>query len=111
MTENTLRLLFPQWQGGVNPPYVLGAKLLNWLAPGLKENEMFEEVTVDPNSSLEEQDGITAKSVLLEQAREASSLIHKHRPKKIVTFGGDCGVELAPIAYLNELYKGDTALL
>ena len=31
--NKTLRLLFPQWQGGNNPPYYLGAKLLDWLAP------------------------------------------------------------------------------
>lgn len=24
----TLRLIFPQWQGGDNPPYYLGSKLL-----------------------------------------------------------------------------------
>ena len=30
--NKTLRLLFPQWQGGNNPPYYLGAKLLDWLA-------------------------------------------------------------------------------
>ena len=29
----TLRLIFPQWQGGNNPPYYFGAKLLAWLAP------------------------------------------------------------------------------
>ncbi|NIE73082.1 arginase family protein [Pantoea sp. Ap-967] len=31
--EKTLRLLFPQWQGGNNPPYYFGAQLLAWLAP------------------------------------------------------------------------------
>lgn len=31
--EKTLRLLIPQWQGGNNPAYFLGAKLLAWLAP------------------------------------------------------------------------------
>ena len=31
--DKTLRLIFPQWQGGNNPPYYLGAQLLSWLAP------------------------------------------------------------------------------
>ena len=32
-TYHTLRLLFPQWQGGNNPPYFFGSQLLAWLAP------------------------------------------------------------------------------
>ena len=31
--DKTLRLLMPQWQGGNNPPYHFGARLLSWLAP------------------------------------------------------------------------------
>jgi arginase len=107
--SKNLRLLMPQWQGGNNPPYVLGAHLLNWLAP--KTNGPFEEVPVDLDSSLEVEQGIVAKSILLNQARSAKSLIQKHSPDNIIVLGGDCGVELAPFAYLNEKYDGDTALL
>ncbi|RAS77040.1 arginase family protein [Priestia endophytica] len=107
--SKTLRLLMPQWQGGNNPPYVLGAHLLNWLTP--KTNGPFEEVPIDLDSSLEIEQGIVAKSVLLNQARSAKSLIQKHSPDSIIVLGGDCGVELAPFAYLNEKYDGDTALL
>ncbi|MED3727874.1 arginase family protein [Priestia endophytica] len=107
--RKTLRLLMPQWQGGNNPPYVLGAHLLNWLAP--KTNGPFEEVPIDLDSSLEIEQGIIAKSALLTQARSAKSLIQKHSPDSIIVLGGDCGVELAPFAYLNEKYDGDTALL
>ncbi|MFB0637209.1 arginase family protein, partial [Bacillus rugosus] len=68
----TLRLLMPQWQGGNNPPYVLGAQLLNWLAP--KTNGPFEEVPVDVNTtSFEKEEGILAKTVLLNQARTAKN--------------------------------------
>ncbi|MFF2885156.1 arginase family protein [Bacillus toyonensis] len=107
--SKTLRLLMPQWQGGNNPPYVLGAHLLNWLAP--KTNGPFEEVPVDLDSSLEVEQGIVAKSALLKQARSAKSLIQKHSPDNVIVLGGDCGVELAPFAYLNEKYDGDTTLL
>ncbi|MBE0337891.1 arginase family protein [Paenibacillus sp. 23TSA30-6] len=108
-TSRTLRLLFPQWQGGNNPPYVLGAHLLNWLAP--KSNGPFEEVPVDLNPNVEKEQGIIAKSTVLQQARSAKSLIHKHNPERIVVLGGDCSVELAPFSYLNEKYDGDVALL
>ncbi|APQ59534.1 MULTISPECIES: arginase family protein [Paenibacillus] len=108
-TSRTLRLLFPQWQGGNNPPYVLGAHLLNWLAP--KSNGPFEEVPVDLNPNVEKEQGIISKSTVLQQARSAKSLIHKHNPERIVVLGGDCSVELAPFSYLNEKYDGDVALL
>ncbi|AKG33884.1 arginase family protein [Paenibacillus durus] len=108
--EKTLRLLFPQWQGGGNnPPYILGAHLLNWLAP--KSDGPFEEVPVDLTLDMEKVDGIVAKSTVLKQARAAKELIHKHNPERIVVLGGDCSVELAPFAYLNEKYNGDTSIL
>ncbi|MFH5183591.1 arginase family protein [Paenibacillus sp. TAB 01] len=51
------------------------------------------------------------KGTVLKQARYAKERIHKHNPEHIVVLGGDCSVELAPFAYLNEKYDGDTALL
>lgn len=41
MTE-TLRLIMPQWQGGNNPAYSLGAKLLAWLAPAANGTPQIE---------------------------------------------------------------------
>lgn len=108
-TSRTLRLLFPQWQGGNNPPYVLGAHLLNWLAPN--SNGPFEEVPVDLNPNIEKEQDIIARSTLLQQARSAKRLIRKHKPERIVVLGGDCSVELAPFSYLNEKYDGDVVLL
>ena len=37
MSDKTIRLLFPEWQGGDNPNYYFGAHLLEFLAP--KSNE------------------------------------------------------------------------
>lgn len=108
--KRTLRLLFPQWQGGGNnPPYILGAHLLNWLAP--KSDGPFEEVPVSLELDQQQVRGITAGASVLQQARSAKQLIQKHSPDRIVVLGGDCSVELAPFAYLNEKYNGDTALL
>ncbi len=109
--DKTLRLLFPQWQGGNNPPYHLGAQLLAWLAP--EATGLVEEVPVAPptGNPLPIEDGIVARSVLLEQLRQARALIDKHQPDRLVVFGGDCLVDLAPFAYLNERYDGDLAVL
>lgn len=106
----TLRLLIPQWQGGNNPAYFLGAHLLNWLAPNT--NDIQEEVPVALiEEGLEVEKGIFARRTLLKQLHDTSDILKKHNPDRVVVFGGDCGVELAPIAYLNNKYDGDVAIL
>lgn len=61
----TLRLLFPQWQGGNHPAYTLGAELLAWLAPNPKDDIQIE-VPVDPfdGSELPVEGGVAGRSVL-----------------------------------------------
>lgn len=109
--EKTLRLLFPQWQGGDNPPYYLGSQLLNWLAPA--STGAVEEVPVPPSAGapLPLEDGILGRSALLEQLHQARQLIDRHQPDRLVVLGGDCLVDLAPFAYLNEHYDGELAVL
>lgn len=110
-SEKTLRLVFPQWQGGNNPPYYLGAKLLEWLAP--EPTGPVEEVLVPPptDEPLPVEGGVVARDALLGQLRHARQLIDKHQPDRLVVLGGDCLVDLAPFAYLNERYDGDLAIL
>lgn len=107
----TLRLIFPQWQGGNNPPYQLGAQLLNWLAPAA--SGPVEHVPVEPpdGAPLALERGLVARAALLAQLRAARQLIDKHQPDRLVVLGGDCLVDLAPFAYLNERYAGDLAVL
>lgn len=109
--NRTLRLVFPQWQGGNNPPYRLGSKLLAWLAP--EHVGPLEEVPVvlPTDEPLPVEDGVVARGALLEQLRQARGLIDKHQPDRLVVLGGDCLVDLAPFAYLNERYAGDLAVL
>ncbi|MFC4209900.1 arginase family protein [Pedobacter petrophilus] len=109
--NSTLRLLFPQWQGGNNESYVFGSEMLSWLAPDA--SGPIERVTVQQpdGNPLTVEDGIVARKVLLEQARDARRLIDKHQPERIVVLGGDCLVSLSPFAYLNEIYEGELAVL
>lgn len=110
-STTTLRLIFPQWQGGNNPPYYFGAQLLAWLAPD--PNGPVEEVFVaQPDEiPLPIEDGVVARSILIQQQRNARKLIDKHQPDRLVVLGGDCLVDLAPFAYLNERYEGELAVL
>ncbi|KVD46825.1 arginase [Burkholderia sp. ABCPW 11] len=109
--DKTLRLIFPQWQGGNNPPYHFGAKLLSWLAPDPTGPVEEVPVALPSDEPLQKEEGIVARGALLEQLRQARQLIDKHQPDRIVILGGDCLVDLAPFAYLNERYDGDLAVL
>jgi len=108
----TLRLHMPQWQGGNEPDYYFGSELLAWLAPiahGPVETVPVPEPT--PGETLDVENGIVGRAALLQQARAAREAIEKHRPDRIVTLGGDCLVDLAPIAYLNTRYGGSLGVL
>lgn len=110
--SDTLRLLMPQWQGGNNPPYSFGAKLLAWLAPSAGDTPQVE-VPVSPydDTELPTENGVFAQSVLLRQLRSARQIIDAHQPKRIIVFGGDCLVSQAPFAYLNEIFEGKLGVL
>jgi arginase len=109
--KKTLRLLMPQWQGGNNPIYYLGAQLLYWLAP--KGDADFAEVPVaaPDGSQLPLEGGVLGKSAILKQNEAALDIIRRSAPDRIVTFGGDCSVSLAPFSYLASRYVGDVAVL
>ena len=105
MSKKVLRMTFPEWQGGANPNYYFGSKLLTQLAPQEGDYESVE-VPVETNfdDGLTEEDGITAMSSLLRQQKDAIRILEEKKPDKIITFGGACSVEQAPIDYLHGLY-------
>ncbi|MFJ4145291.1 arginase family protein [Pseudomonas sp. NPDC089734] len=110
-SNKTLRLLFPQWQGGNNPPYFLGAQLLAWLAPEADGPVESVDVAEPDGQSLVVENGIVGRQALLNQQLNAQALIDRHSPDRIVVLGGDCLVDLVPFAYLNQRYHGDLAVL
>ena len=110
--QTTLRLIMPQWQGGNVHDYYFGSQLLAWLAP--LANGPVETVPVpepQPGETLAVENGIVARAALLQEARAARQAIEKHHPDRIVTMGGDCLIDLAPMVYLNTRYEGDLGVL
>lgn len=111
MRPKTLRLNMPQWQGGAEPAYRFGAELLRWLAPAHDGPEETVAVPAAAEQALEIEQGIKARTALLSQARAARAAIERHQPDRIVTLGGDCLIDLAPMAYLNRRYAGKLGVL
>ena len=113
----TLRLLYPQWQGGYDESefpgqiYPLGARLLAWLAP--ESDAPLVEVPVEPWTGAEpaKEGGVFYRQEILRYIRAARNIIDNYAPERIITFGGDCLISQAPFAYLNERYKGELGII
>lgn len=111
MIKKTLRLSFPQWQGGNNPLYHLGSLLLSFLSPKAKGPVEEVPVCLPKTELLTEVDGIIAKPQIIQQLNDATVLIEKHNPDALVVLGGDCLVSLAPFAYLINKYSDKLGVL
>lgn len=105
---NDLFLYFPQWQGsGAIPDLLEAADSLRAHWPSLP----FTSVPVATGSIAPKERAILGFQDLQTQQRAAQRLIEEARPERIFTLGGDCGVELAPVSWLNHHYRSDLAVV
>lgn len=90
---STLRMVIPQWQGGVNPDYVFGSELLERIAPPDPEAETVR-IHVDTafDNDLNKVDGIDGGDILRRQMRETRDILQEKAPDKVIVFGGDCSM-------------------
>ena len=123
-STKTIRLVYPQWQGGdiahwiteVKDPeqasrgYYLGAQLLNFLAPDNGQETYTVPVTTD-KTERKVTDGILDKEALIAQTRAALDILKITHPDKIVTLGGECSASIVPFTYLADKYKDDVAMV
>lgn len=122
-SSKTLRLIYPQWQGGVvanwmpdipandvSRGYFLGAQLLQILAPESKQQTVEVPVSLDIDSHKEEK-GISGYRAIIKQSEDALDLIRRENPDRIVTLGGECSVSVVPFTYLAEKYPDDVAVV
>ena len=118
----TIRLIYPQWQGGniaallpelkpdeASKGYILGSYLLNFLAPETGNETLTVPVSKDINRI--EEHGILGYKPILEQTKEALNLIRRTNPDKILTLGGECSVSVVPFTYLLKKYNNDVAMI
>lgn len=131
MANETLKLIYPQWQGGdivaffkdLEPSvaakgYVLGAQILDLLVSNLNadldKNAAVVPVSLDyatQNGERLVQEGIVDKFILQEQTKRAFEIIRAKNPAKILTLGGECATSIAPFSYLASKYKDEVALI
>lgn len=124
-TSRTLRLVCPQWQGGIitrlvpdlapeeaATAYALGASLLDFLAPETNDaDRAVVPVTLDA-SSRTARHGIMDFDAIERQTKAALEILDARNPDRVVTLGGDCSASVAPFLWLAEQYgPEDTAIL
>lgn len=113
MTENTfsedLYLYFPQWEGSgrTNEIYTGATTLHQFLKPIVP----FTEITVDPYHELSVEHDIVGYTQILHHLQAAHQLLSIANPRRIFSLGGDCGIEIAPVSFLNKKYNGDLAVI
>ena len=108
----TLWLLLPEWQGyGVSSEPAAGARTL--AARLFKGREVVSVEAPDENNheALETTDRVQGLVPISARMQTARTVLRQHAPDRIVTVGATCGVELAPVAYLNQKYGGGLAVL
>lgn len=120
----TIRLLYPQWQGGdiarwipeVSDParaargYCLGARLLDLLVPARGQETYTVPVTTEPGER-RVTDGVLDRDAIATQTRAALDVLHRAAPDRIVTLGGECSVSVVSFTYLSARYGGDLAVV
>ena len=112
MDKKTIRLLFPEWQGGIHPGYAMGAEILSLVAPQGQQCETIRVPVAETfDKELEFTHGTYETSAILAQQKTAYQLLEAHQPDQIVTFGGDCSVSQAPFDYLHGKYPEHTGIL
>jgi arginase len=109
--RKVLRLNMPLWQGGDRPDYRIGGRVLSAIAPDAPGPEETVPIPRAVGDVRPVDGGIVSRAALLEILAATRSAIDRHRPEAIVTLGGDCLVDLAPIAYLSELYGDELAVM
>lgn len=124
MPADTIRLVFPQWQGAdiarwvpevpqadvAARGYALGAELLALLAPRTGQETLTVPVSLAPGERRAE-GGVLDRPALIAQTRAALAMLDARAPARVATLGGDCSVSVAPFSWLAARHPGDVALL
>ncbi|MGW3793204.1 arginase family protein [Micromonospora arida] len=100
MWNRDLDVLVPMWQGADDIRVRDGAAALGALAaPGT------QRVTVPvPTGGSEREKGVRHRAAVVDGYRAHRDVLARHRPRRLLTLGGDCAVEVASVAHLAGRY-------
>ena len=98
-----MHLFFPQWQGAARLELHEGAKRLY---PLLSDRLSFTQISISKTYSLATTADIVGYSQIHSQLLQARQVIQSLQPQRIFTLGGDCGVEIVPVSWLNQQHNG-----
>ena len=107
--EPGLLLVFPQWQGAGALPGLRDSALA--IAEGISGARRRIEVPVPPAHLLSREQGIEGRTELLVQLARAREILEAEAPERVLAVGGDCGIEVPVISYLNARCGGRLAVL
>ena len=99
-----MKIYFPQWQGaGIGEGIEAGAKtVLDYL-----DNPEFIAIplsTVPAGANGIQKHQINNYDAITEQLARFKKQLEQEQPKTLQTIGGDCGLEIVPVSYLNQKY-------
>jgi arginase len=104
-----LYLLYPEWQGSGHARDVQQGALT--IARELFPDTAFLTIDSPHDESLTRVDGVNGLKSIAPRFRSAMARLRAEAADRIFTVGGTCGVEAAPVGYLNERYGGDLAVV
>jgi arginase len=108
VATDDLSLLLPEWQGCAADPAVAdGARAI----AGLFRPGAFVEVDAPLAETLTPDAGVIGLSSIAPRAARTLDVLRAKSPARIFAVGGTCGVELAPVSYLNGRYQGNLAVV
>jgi arginase len=102
-------LLYPEWQGSGKTPAVQTGALT--MARELFPRAPFLTIESPDEEALSSTDGVIGLASIAPRFHDAIARVREAAPDRILTIGGTCGVGAAPVAYLNERYGGDLAVV
>ncbi|WP_340063847.1 arginase family protein [Ascidiimonas aurantiaca] len=94
-----MKIYFPQWQGAGNKSVLNGAKaLLNTL-----DEQNFYKIPLSEKDSTPSSK-VNYHGSLVDQLSKFRSVLEEKKPETLQILGGDCGLEIIPVSYLNHKY-------
>ena len=100
-----MKIYFPQWQGsGTGKSIEPGAlTVLEYLNDKTFEAIALSGITAGKNG--EQKYHINNYDAIVEQLTRFKVRLAQENPERIQTIGGDCGLEIVPVSYLNDKYS------